>query len=264
MIALDRQRLKRFFLCRVVKKSYEQIEIYLTRNDEDIQKALLLVYEKYKKRGLLNITYEEFLKKEIQSVYKKNMILGIAQKNNTIIATTSLIEDDPVVGLPSDIIYKKEIDNLRKQGRKVVEFARLASKEEPAVLLRVFRILYRYAKLKKATDIVISVAPRHYNFYKDFLGFEQIGGLQNYPGLENAPAYLARLDLTRIENKVYKNLGVTEEGKRYCDFFFKKRLPEDKYLEKFDQLLNHYGFLPLPINFIYNIGEIKFSFLLQN
>ncbi len=116
-----------------------------------------------------------------------------------ILGTVSLVFDSDR-GLPCDEIYWLETGRLRSEGRHMAEVTRLALRKDGAVtrdvLIRLFNLIFIYARqVRKATDFVIEVHPRHLKYYERTLGFEALGGLQNCARVGGAPALLGRLDL---------------------------------------------------------------------
>ncbi len=114
--------------------------------------------------------------------------------------TVSLVFDSER-GLPCDEIYWLETGRLRGENRRMAEVTRLALRKDGAVtrdvLIRLFNLIYIYARrVRRYTDFVIEVHPRHLKYYERTLGFEAIGGLQKCVRVGGAPAVLGRLDLT--------------------------------------------------------------------
>ena len=112
------------------------------------------------------------------------------------------------MGLPADNLYNPELDALRARGRRLAEIVSLGVAEESGpngsqVLIRLFNHAYLAARrVRQATDIVITVNPRHVPFYKKTLLFAEAGPEREYDKVGGAPAMLLRLDLGVIEERV--------------------------------------------------------------
>lgn len=122
-------------------------------------------------------------------------------------AATITLVFDSAAGLPSDEIYASELGALRGQGRKLVEVTRLAIGEEhqrsKTLLVRLFNFIYIFAhRVKGYDDFVIEVNPRHVNYYRRLLMFEQSGPERPCPRVQGAPAVLLRLDLAVPEREI--------------------------------------------------------------
>lgn len=122
-------------------------------------------------------------------------------ENGEAVGTVSLVFDSPA-GLPCDEIYRDELSSLRIDGRRLVEVTQLAMSPEhrgsKLLLVHLFEFIYIYASyIKRFTDFVIEVNPRHVPFYRRLLPFEVAGPERPCPRVANAPARLLRLDLSR-------------------------------------------------------------------
>lgn len=155
-----------------------------------------------------------------------NRVTLLASANEHVLATLTLGYDSPV-GLLVDDMYKVEIDELRRQGRKVCELTKLAVDQtvrSKQVLASLFHIAFIYGRnIHGGTDFVIEVNPRHTIFYKRMLGFEDFGGEKMCPRV-NAPAVLLRLKLEHAEREIIRVGGLMEEGreKSLYPYFFSK------------------------------------------
>ncbi len=126
--------------------------------------------------------------------------------------TVSLVFDSER-GLPCDEIYWLETGRMRAEDRRMAEVTRLALRKDGAVtrdvLIRLFNLIYIYARrVRRYTDFVIEVHPRHLKYYERTLGFESLGGLQSCARVGGAPAMLGRLDLS-LPDRAVRRMGGT-------------------------------------------------------
>jgi hypothetical protein len=126
--------------------------------------------------------------------------------------TVSLYYDGPK-GLPCDELYGDELDELRRRGRRPVEVTRLAVSElhrrNPVVLARLFNFIFLHAYVvRRQTDFVIEVNPRHVRYYEKTLCFQPIGPERPCPRVGGAPAVLMRLDLDIPHHEVARIGGL--------------------------------------------------------
>jgi hypothetical protein len=120
-------------------------------------------------------------------------------ENGEAVGTVSLVFDSPA-GLPCDEVYPAELNAFRAGGRRLVEVTRLAMSADRGrsklLLVHLFEFIYIYAwYVRRFTDFVIEVNPRHVEFYRRLLPFEEAGPERPCPRVGNAPARLLRLDL---------------------------------------------------------------------
>jgi hypothetical protein len=117
----------------------------------------------------------------------------VAKHEDAVIATLSLVFDNTLLGLPMASIYGTEIDRLRAAGRHVVEVTSLADaelgiREFVPICVSLMHLMTQYALSQDADALVISVHPRHGNFYRKVLGFVPLGTCRTYPAVEDHPA----------------------------------------------------------------------------
>jgi hypothetical protein len=128
------------------------------------------------------------------------------------IATITVGVDSPA-GLAVEAIYPKEVQALREAGKRLSEFTKLAVdsvSRSQSVLAAIFHIAYIYAyRIRRCTDLVIEVNPRHVRFYATKLGFEPCGE-QRMDARVGAPAVLLRLPLVHAETEIARLGGHAE------------------------------------------------------
>ena len=141
-----------------------------------------------------------------------NRITLSAYDGEATVATISVGLDSPT-GLFVDELYRGEVQALRRAGRHVCEFTKLAIDEalkSKPVLAAIFHIAYIYARrINNCSDLVVEVNPRHVKFYERMLGFDALGPVRIDPRV-GAPANLLRLDLAHAEEQIAKFGGKAE------------------------------------------------------
>ena len=76
------------------------------------------------------------------------------------------------------------------------------------LLVRLFNFIYIFAlRVRRFDDFVIEVNPRHVNYYKRMLLFEQIGTERPCPRVQGAPATLLHLDLCDVDREILRHGG---------------------------------------------------------
>jgi hypothetical protein len=129
-------------------------------------------------------------------------------------------------GLSADELYFDEVNEFRREGRKLCELTKLAvdpqysSKE---ILASLFHLAYIYGhRIHKATDLFIEVNPRHAGFYRRMLGLAQIGEERSCRRVQ-APAVLMHLELDYVNAQISSLAGSCRSSeKSLYPYFFSK------------------------------------------
>lgn len=130
----------------------------------------------------------------------------VAFDGDEVIGTVSVIPDSPL-GFPAEILYRDEVNALRESGRRPVEIGSLAvcptRERDTTIVTTLFDLLSLYARdVRGATDLIITVNPRHEKFYTRMLLFERIGPEKSYNRVGKAHAVFMRLDLARQRESI--------------------------------------------------------------
>ena len=136
---------------------------------------------------------------------------------------------DGVEGLSSEDVFGPEIKAIRAQGRRIVEFTKLAIDPicgTKRVLAALFHVAYIVAhRLRGYDTLVMEVNPRHVRYYETMLGFKLVAAARHNPRV-NAPAVLLALDLCHAEEQIRRFGGKPElsavERSAYPHFFSSK------------------------------------------
>lgn len=170
----------------------KEFKIRLASNLGQRNSASMLVRKMYSWRG-----YESSFALDVMP----NCVTLIASSGDQTIATITVRFDGPH-GLLGDILYSDVLTALRREGKKLCEFTKLAVENcvrSKQVLAALFHIAFIYASdIHGMTDLFIEVNPRHVKFYEKMLGFTQVGEEKTSPRV-NAPAVLLRLELSYVK-----------------------------------------------------------------
>jgi hypothetical protein len=148
-----------------------------------------------------------------------------ACEREEVMGTITVGFDSPR-GLFVDELFRAEVDALRRQGRRVCEFTKLAVDRmvrSRRVLASLFHVAYICARrLGDFTDLLIEVNPRHVRYYERMLGFKACSDERRNPRVD-APAVLMALDLAYAESQIADlggRGGSAAEVKSLYPFFF--------------------------------------------
>jgi len=136
----------------------------------------------------------------------------VAVVRGEVFATASLFADGPL-GLPADELYPDKLAELRLAGRKIGEVGMLADRRREQsrsfpTLLRMMKRIFWTVLDAGLDDLVITVNPKHAEFYKQMLCFEDFGPLRSYASVGNAPALLLRVNLTSLDPDNARDAGI--------------------------------------------------------
>ncbi|MDD5585220.1 MAG: hypothetical protein PHV55_09235 [Candidatus Omnitrophica bacterium] len=191
----------------------------VARTRDELEEVYALVYKEYLRRGYIPKGYTNDLRLSLYNALPDTTTF-IAKQQRALAATVTLVPDSKL-GILMDKLYKKEVDALRNQGRRVAEVSQLAINSaffpqglfsmfnfnKLIFLFKLFRQVLDYAFfIGKVTDLCIAFNPRHQYLYR-FLQFEQMGELKYY-GAFHSPAIAMHLDLATVQEKAKKRKGL--------------------------------------------------------
>lgn len=198
---------------------------------EDYMSCFKLVYDVYLEAGFIKPSSLPYRIIKHHSDAETMVFMGCVadeQAANRPIYTASMFADNEL-GLPMDEGFKREVDELRKKKRRIVEVGCLAS--DPAyrrgnknVPMLMNRFIYNHAiEVLRADELLITVHPKYLKIYEDILLFEKIGELSEYPYVEKNPAVALRQNLRTAPERFKKVYGKMPIGKNLYHFFFESQ-----------------------------------------
>ena len=127
-----------------------------------------------------------------------------ANEHDNTIGTIS-VGFDSERGLHVDELFSSEVEAIRREGRQVCEFTKLAMDsvvQSKRVLASLFHVAYIFAhRMIGIDDLLIEVNPRHVRYYQRMLGFEAMCSPRHNPRV-NAPAVLMRLRFAHAHEQI--------------------------------------------------------------
>jgi hypothetical protein len=188
---------------------FDGYRIGIANTEAQLGEVLSLVHRMYSWRG-----YVTSVEKERRAMADRITLKASAGEH--VMGTLSVVMDS-ADGLAADELYPNESNDLRKSGKRLCEFTRLAIDIGPHfnskdVLARLIHVAFAYAYLvRHATDMLIEVNPRHVGFYRRSLGFSQIGP-ERVCSRVNAPAVLMHIDLHHMATQIRVHGGRNRHG----------------------------------------------------
>ncbi len=162
---------------------------------DQVMEAWRLVYRSYRQIDIID--ENPFALHTAPQVLTPSTAVITGHCGNDLASTLTIIHDRG--DLPLDCVYKAELDQLRDQGRHLVEVSLLADRRSSvtrSLNAMVGMMHYVYFQAYYGKSIVLcGVHPHHAGFYKKMLGFNAIGRETTYPTVKNHPVVLLAVDL---------------------------------------------------------------------
>jgi hypothetical protein len=195
----DRERLRQIRVPRLAR----DFEVKIASKREEWKEAFQLVARNYQACG-----YETPLASNLRFTPYHALpetVTLIARYEGRVVMTLSLVPDNTALGLPLESIYKEEVARLRRQRRRLAEVISLAADQE--VTMREFRQVFvtliklsiHYHMSRGGDTWVITVNPRHRDFYTRGLGFAALGPPRTYSAVLDHPAEAYYMDIPLLE-----------------------------------------------------------------
>jgi hypothetical protein len=241
--------------------SKSEFTIKIANTLEEREAVFQLGYQIYLEKGYIKENTNQWL---IQNYdFDSETAILIVQDRNKKIAGSVTIVFDGHSKLPATSIYGEEIHTLRKSGCRMAELSRLVISPEFRNSKEILVLLFNYLAIyihhvKKYNSFVVQVNPRHKNYYKTLLNFEEIGQEKPCPHVQSAPAvllYLAtsnyQLELIRCksnkdqpnkERSLYPHF-LTIEQEKLVTYYLEKQIKPMSNLEK-----QYFGYMESGIN----------------
>ncbi|WP_242012333.1 N-acyl amino acid synthase FeeM domain-containing protein [Pseudodesulfovibrio cashew] len=219
----------------MTKNKIEDIDrpaIKISETLDEYRQAFNIVYNEYESVGYIKKPHEARLHYGIHSLLPTTCVF-VFKTYLDVISTLTQVEDSELFGLPMDALYKKEIDELRAQGRTVAEICALATPKEGRwhnLLMFLGKAYFQYATQAGINDILIMVNPKHVSFYKAIFMFEDFAEERYYEPV-GAPAVGLRINYDGFWDKLKETFKDQEFETDLYSFF--KRIhcsPLDKYM----------------------------------
>jgi len=167
------------------------IEVKIASERQEWEEAFQLVAANYRARGYEAVSAKPLRFTPYHALPDTQTL--VAKHDGHVVATFSIVLDNMLLGLPMESIYGEEITALRNKGHRLLETTSLADtglsiREFMQVFVALIRLGMQYHTARGGDTYVITVNPRHKNFYSKMLGFLPLGPCRSYASVEGAPA----------------------------------------------------------------------------
>jgi hypothetical protein len=215
------------------KKTPAEFKIKIANTLKERESVFQLAYQVYLAKGYIKENINQMLIQYYDS-NPETVILIVQDQKGNLVGSLTLVFNE-CSRLPAEKIYGNEIATLRKNGERLVEISRLIiddryrnSKEVLLLLMNYLAIFSYHAKNYSA--LIIQVNPRHKNYYKALLNFDEIGDEKACPSVQNAPAILLHLPLSRYQSEVIRCTDQANLNKRERSLYPQFLRPEQEKL----------------------------------
>jgi hypothetical protein len=163
------------------------------------QKAYEYVYKVYIDEGYIKNRNSKF-QLTIYNALPNTVTLYAEDHIGNFNGTFTMVLDSDI-GLPSYLQYKKEIDKLRCDNRRICEIISFGidrtQRGSVKILAGLFYCAYLIAwHVMEATDFIINVIPNQADFYCKNILFQKIGNTKKCPRTDGIPAVLLNLPIS--------------------------------------------------------------------
>jgi hypothetical protein len=196
----------------------------------EVLDAWCLVYNQYLKAALISpnrmsvFTFPEYISNNAAVILGKKM-------GYTVCTVSALLDSER--GLPLDNYYKKELDELRNQGNKLVEIGLLADSRSSSNIQDIVTLMQctgRFGVFSDHHHFVIGVNPRRINFFKEVFGFKLVGTVKDYGKLKAAPVVLMCTHTANIETIALKAIAPLYDNSTNLNFANRYKFSPDNFI----------------------------------
>ena len=199
----------------IEKQSPSEFKIKIASTLEEREAVFHLAYKTYLVKGFINPNAQEWLVQNYDDK-KETIILCVLDYSKKLAGSLTLVFDESIK-LPAEKIYGEEIKTLHSKGEKLLEVSRLVISPEYRNTKEILHLLFNYMfiysyHIKKYSAMVIEVNPKHKIYYKSLLKFDEIGAEKACPSVQNAPAILLHIPLSRYQSEVIRCANYLEQN----------------------------------------------------
>lgn len=169
---------------------------------EDLREAYRLVHHVYLGTGYLN-PEPAGMRLRIYETTSETATF-VAKKDGRVVGVLSVVGDSLDLGLPSDIAFKVELNQLRARGSRLCEVTNQAVDEayrKSAIPTELMRCAIAHSVKAGYHVGIVSVSPSHQGFY-DLMGFRQLGSERSYSEKIHDPVVALSMDINQWRQPV--------------------------------------------------------------
>lgn len=201
----------------VEKPLKPEFSIKIANSLEEREAAFRLGYQIYLEKGYIKENPSEWLIRNFD-LSSETVILIVKDKDQNVAGTATLVFDGSSK-LPAEKVYHEELRCLKELNLKTAELCRLAISSDYRNAKEILVLLFNYAaiyihQVKKYDGLAIEVTPRHKNYYKALLNFDEIGSEKPCPQVQNTVGVLLYLPAIRYQETIRRCGGLQTMNKK--------------------------------------------------
>jgi len=168
---------------------------------KDLREAYRLVYDVFLDAGYVTPNECKMRIRTFDAI--PDTATFIARREGKVIGVLSMVVDYPDLGLPSDELFKKEVDAIRSSGMRLCESTNLAMIpifRKTTITTQLMQCGCAQALMDDRDGIIISVGISHTGFYK-LMGFQQMSEVRSYSPSCYDPVVMMLMDMIQLKKK---------------------------------------------------------------
>lgn len=182
-----------------------EFSVRVAASTEDRRRAWALAYRVYRDKQYAQPNAQELWYSEYDLL--PDTVTLLFERHNVLIGAVTVVPDSPLL-LPADKTFPEEVARLRQHGGRPAEAisliqADLSERTGMLVIAKLceFTCLLAHQVLGMS-DLVITVNPRHVEYYHKSMLFERQGGLAQCEKVSSAPAVFLTLNFAKMNDYI--------------------------------------------------------------
>lgn len=212
-------RLRRSALTKSKLEDLDRPALKCAETIDELEQAFKIVYRTYRDSNYIPPNTDKMYYNHYCLLPTSNVF--IFKEYLDVVSTLSSFGDNKEFGLPMDSLYKDELDELRKNGRRLVEMGMLATPKKKRMnnlVIYLVKVAINYAIMTRFDHICAMINPKHLRFYTDVLMFDQYGDEKWYDAV-SAPAIAVGADMNTYMERIKKAYGENDFETNLHTFF---------------------------------------------
>jgi ribosomal protein S18 acetylase RimI-like enzyme len=149
---------------------------------DELRQAYQLVHQVYVTEGYIHPHPSGMRIRVFEALPEMATFVAFCEQEHRTVGVLSVVSDSADLGLPADVVFRNELDELRNTGSSVCEVTNQAVDDEfrnSGVPTELIRAVMAQIVVRKYDEVVALVSPNHTGMYQ-LLGFRPIGAVRSY------------------------------------------------------------------------------------
>jgi len=190
---------------------------------EELAAAYRLVHDAFVEKGYITPQPSGLRLRVTEALPQTATFIAVA--GGEVVGVQGIAVDTDGIGLPSDGVFRQEIDALRIGGRRVCEATNQAvavDYRKTAVPTELMRCMFAHALSIGCDELITTVSPGHARFF-ELLGFKQISPVRSYSTELDDPVVVMSVNVYDLVERTAR----TQEEQDDAAIFVRCRCLED-------------------------------------